>query len=121
MSCCRMGIPYKGHILTGLSEFWFDYTKSIVDNHVITTDVLQYPDELQADADVLEGRSMLVRKANRIDIECVVRGYIAGFRVVGVSSGWHGMWGKAAGRAHGVRTFAGVDLHTSHEGGAGGA
>ena len=72
------GIPYKGHILTGLSEFWFDYTKSIVDNHVITTDVSQYPDELQADADVLEGRSMLVRKANRIDIECVVRGYIAG-------------------------------------------
>ena len=72
------GIPYKGQILTGLSEFWFDYTKSIVDNHIITTDVSQYPDELQADAEVLEGRSMLVRKANRIDIECVVRGYIAG-------------------------------------------
>ena len=72
------GIPYKGHILTGLSEFWFDYTKSIVDNHVITTDVSQYPAELQADAEVLKGRSMLVRKANRIDIECVVRGYIAG-------------------------------------------
>ena len=72
------GIPYKGQILTGLSEFWFDYTKSIVDNHIITTDVSQYPDELQADAEVLKGRSMLVRKANRIDIECVVRGYIAG-------------------------------------------
>ena len=72
------GIPYKGQILTGLSEFWFDYTKSIVDNHVITTDVSQYPGELQADAEVLKGRSMLVRKANRIDIECVVRGYIAG-------------------------------------------
>lgn len=72
------GIPYKGQILTGLSEFWFDYTKSIVDNHIISTDVAQYPDVLQADADVLKGRSMLVRKANRIDIECVVRGYIAG-------------------------------------------
>ena len=72
------GIPYKGHILTGLSEFWFDYTKSIVANHIITTDVAQYPDVLQADAEVLKGRSMLVRKANRIDIECVVRGYIAG-------------------------------------------
>ena len=72
------GIPYKGQILTGLSEFWFDYTRSIVDNHIITTDVSQYPDVLQADAEVLEGRSMLVRKANRIDIECVVRGYIAG-------------------------------------------
>ena len=72
------GIPYKGQILTGLSEFWFDYTRSIVDNHIITTDVSQYPDALQADTEVLEGRSMLVRKANRIDIECVVRGYIAG-------------------------------------------
>ncbi len=72
------GIPYKGQILTGLSEFWFDYTRSIVDNHIITTDVSQYPDVLQTDADVLKGRSMLVRKANRIDIECVVRGYIAG-------------------------------------------
>ncbi len=72
------GIPYKGQILTGLSEFWFDYTKSIVDNHIITTDVSQYPDVLQVDAEVLKGRSMLVRKANRIDIECVVRGYIAG-------------------------------------------
>ena len=72
------GIPYKGQILTGLSEFWFDYTRSIVDNHIITTDVSQYPDMLQADAEVLKGRSMLVRKANRIDIECVVRGYIAG-------------------------------------------
>ena len=72
------GIPYKGQILTGLSEFWFDYTKSIVDNHIITTDVSQYPDVLQADTEVLKGRSMLVRKAKRIDIECVVRGYIAG-------------------------------------------
>ena len=72
------GIPYKGQILTGLSEFWFDYTRSIVDNHIISTDVSQYPDVLQTDAEVLKGRSMLVRKANRIDIECVVRGYIAG-------------------------------------------
>ena len=72
------GIPYKGQILTGLSEFWFDYTRSIVDNHIISTDVSQYPDVLQADAEMLKGRSMLVRKANRIDIECVVRGYIAG-------------------------------------------
>ena len=50
------GIPYKGQILTGLSEFWFDHTKSIVDNHIVTTDVSQYPDALQTDAEVLEGR-----------------------------------------------------------------
>ncbi|MBI1928049.1 phosphoribosylaminoimidazolesuccinocarboxamide synthase [Candidatus Poribacteria bacterium] len=72
------GIPYKGRILTGLSEFWFNYTSSIVDNHLLTTDVAQYPDVLQPDAELLKGRSMLVRKAKRVDIECVVRGYLAG-------------------------------------------
>jgi phosphoribosylaminoimidazole-succinocarboxamide synthase len=72
------GIPYKGRVLTALSEFWFDYTKSIVDNHLITTDVALYPDNVRTHADSIKGRSMLVHKANRIDIECVVRGYIAG-------------------------------------------
>ncbi|MFB3040753.1 MAG: phosphoribosylaminoimidazolesuccinocarboxamide synthase [Candidatus Poribacteria bacterium] len=72
------GIPNKGRVLTGLSEFWFNYTQEIVQNHLITTDVARYPDVLQPDAELLEGRSMLVHKANRIDIECVVRGYIAG-------------------------------------------
>jgi len=72
------GIPYKGRILTGLSEFWFNYTRSIVDNHLLTTDVAQYPDVLRPDAELLKGRSMLVRKAKRVGIECVVRGYLAG-------------------------------------------
>ena len=72
------GIPFKGDVLTALSEFWFDYTKSIVDNHLITTDVGAYPDILKPHTDVIKGRSMLVRKADRIDIECVVRGYITG-------------------------------------------
>ena len=72
------GIPYKGRVLTALSEFWFDYTNSIVDNHLITTDVAQYPDNVRTHADSIKGRSMLVHKANRIDVECVVRGYIAG-------------------------------------------
>ena len=72
------GIPCKGNVLTALSEFWFNHTSSIVDNHLITTDVAEYPDELKPHADVIGGRSMLVRKADRIDIECVVRGYITG-------------------------------------------
>ncbi len=72
------GIPSKGNVLTALSEFWFNHTSSIVDNHLITTDVAAYPDVLKSHAEVIEGRSMLVRKADRIDIECVVRGYIAG-------------------------------------------
>ena len=75
------GIPDKGRVLTGLSTFWFDYTKSVVDNHVISTDVENYPESLQPDAKLLNGRSMLVRKADRVDVECVVRGYLAG-------SGW---------------------------------
>ena len=75
------GIPDKGRVLTGLSKFWFDYTKSVVANHVIATEVKDYPDALHTDAELLNGRSMLVRKANRVDVECVVRGYLAG-------SGW---------------------------------
>ncbi len=75
------GIPDKGKVLTGLSKFWFNYTQSVAQNHLITTDVEDYPDVLQPDADLLKGRSMLVRKADRVDVECVVRGYLAG-------SGW---------------------------------
>ncbi len=75
------GIPDKGKVLTGLSEFWFEYTESVVENHVITTKVDDYPDILQPDSDMLAGRSMLVKKAERVDVECVVRGYLAG-------SGW---------------------------------
>ena len=75
------GIPDKGRVLTGLSTFWFNFTKNVVENHLITTDVEEYPEEVQKDSELLQGRSMLVRKANRVDIECVVRGYLAG-------SGW---------------------------------
>ena len=57
------GIPDKGRVLTGLSKFWFNYTKSVVANHIIATEVEEYPDALQTDAELLEGRSMLVRKA----------------------------------------------------------
>jgi phosphoribosylaminoimidazole-succinocarboxamide synthase len=71
-------IPYKGKILTGLSEFWFNSTRDIVDNHFITADVAEFPSELQAYKDILAGRSMIARKAKRIDIECVARAYIAG-------------------------------------------
>ncbi len=75
------GIPDKGSVLTGLSKFWFNYTEAVVDNHLIATEVADYPAALHVDAEVLTGRSMLVRKAERVDVECVVRGYLAG-------SGW---------------------------------
>ncbi len=72
------GIPGKGKVLTQMSLFWFDLVKGVVGNHLITSDVDQYPEDLQKYRNVLEGRSMLVKKAKRIDIECVVRGYISG-------------------------------------------
>lgn len=72
------GIPGKGKVLTQMSLFWFDLVKDVVGNHLITADVDQYPEDLRKYRNVLEGRSMLVKKAKRIDVECVVRGYISG-------------------------------------------
>ena len=75
------GIPEKGRVLTQLSLFWFDFLKDTVQNHLITADVHQYPEALKKYADQLRGRSMLVSKAQMIEVECVVRGYLSG-------SGW---------------------------------
>jgi len=75
------GIPEKGRVLTQLSLFWFDFLKKIVQNHLITANVDEYPQALRKHADALRGRSMLVKKAEMIDIECVARGYLSG-------SGW---------------------------------
>ena len=75
------GIPDKGRVLTQLSLFWFARTAAIVTNHLITADVADYPARLRPYADLLRGRSMLVRRAEPLPIECVARGYLAG-------SGW---------------------------------
>ena len=71
-------IPDKGRILNMLSLFWFDHTKNIIDNHIVTADVKKYPQELQKYADILDKRSVIGRKAKLIEIECVVRGYLSG-------------------------------------------
>ena len=76
------GIPYKGKVLTKISEFWFNFTKNIITNHLISTDVNDFPRECHKYKDELEGRSMLVKKAEVIPIESIVRGYISG-------SGWN--------------------------------
>lgn len=75
------GIPGKGKILTQISLFWFDLMSGIVPNHLIATDVKDFPAALKPYADQLEGRSMLVKRANMFPVECVARGYLAG-------SGW---------------------------------
>jgi len=72
------GIPHKGRVLTQISLFWFEFLKDVVPNHLITADVQRYPTEIQAYADQLAGRSMLVRNADMFPVECVVRGYISG-------------------------------------------
>lgn len=72
------GIAEKGRVLTQLSLFWFDFLRDIVGNHLVTANVEEYPALLRAYADPLRGRSMLVNKAQMVDIECVVRGYISG-------------------------------------------
>lgn len=71
-------IPGKGKLLTQLSRFWFDRTRQIVPNHLITASVDEFPPELAGLRAALSGRAMLVRRAERIDIECVVRGYLSG-------------------------------------------
>ncbi|NWF88776.1 MAG: phosphoribosylaminoimidazolesuccinocarboxamide synthase [Ignavibacteriaceae bacterium] len=76
------GIPFKGKVLTKISEFWFNYTKDIIDNHLISMNVDEFPRECREYKHVLEGRSMLVKKAEVVPIECIVRGYISG-------SGWN--------------------------------
>lgn len=75
------GIPDKGTILTQLSRFWFDFLADIAPNHVISADTRDYPAQLQPYAAQLEGRSMLVKRAEMFPVECVVRGYLSG-------SGW---------------------------------
>ena len=74
----NQGIPGKGTILTQVANFWFKATVDILPNHLVATRVSEYPASLQAHADELEGRSILVRRAKVVPIECVVRGYLAG-------------------------------------------
>ena len=71
-------IPYKGQVLTQLSCFWFDLLSDVVDNHLISADVADLPEQFKPYADKLAGRFMLVKKANMFPVECIVRGYLTG-------------------------------------------
>lgn len=92
-------IPYKGKVLTQLSKFWFDYVGLVCPNHLLATDVADYPPALQSFQDVLEKRSMLVKKTEVIPVECVVRGYLSG-------SGWKEY--KATGKICGIKIPKGL-------------
>ena len=92
-------IPDKGFVLTQISAFWFRQMEDIVKNHIISIDVAEYPAACQPYAEILKGRSMLVRKAKPLPVECVVRGYISG-------SGWKDY--KATGSICGIWLPAGL-------------
>ncbi|NYZ76106.1 phosphoribosylaminoimidazolesuccinocarboxamide synthase [Candidatus Micrarchaeota archaeon] len=93
------GIPYKGAVLTQLSQFWFNYTKDIIPNHVITTDVSKFPEEVRKFSSMLKWRSMLVKKAKPVPAEFVVRGYLSG-------SGWKDY--KQSGKVCGIELPKGM-------------
>ena len=86
------GIPGKGIVLTQVSLFWFELLRDVIENHVISAKVSEYPRELQTFRDQLEGRSMIVVKTDVLPVECVVRGYLVGsgwkdYRATGVVCG----------------------------------
>ncbi len=90
-------IPDKGKILTQMSKFWFDYTKDIVKNHLVSTDTKDMPEFFRNEN--FEGRSMLVKKLKMIPVECIVRGYITG-------SGWESY--KKTGEVCGIKLPQGL-------------
>jgi phosphoribosylaminoimidazole-succinocarboxamide synthase len=92
-------VPDKGFVLTQISAFWFRLMEDIVKNHIISIDVADFPAVCQPYAEILKGRSMLVRKARPLPVECVVRGYISG-------SGWKDY--KATGSICGIRLPVGL-------------
>ncbi|MBI5267598.1 MAG: phosphoribosylaminoimidazolesuccinocarboxamide synthase [candidate division Zixibacteria bacterium] len=94
------GIPDKGRVLTQMSLFWFDFLKDVVANHLVTAKIDEYPVKLRQYRSALEGRSMIVVKAERVDAECIVRGYISG-----------SMWKElVAARKAGSNTVHGFDF-----------
>jgi phosphoribosylaminoimidazole-succinocarboxamide synthase len=95
----EQGIPYKGKVLTRISEFWFKFTEGIIPNHLISTTVEDFPESCLAYKEDLEGRSMLVKKAEIFPIECIVRGYISG-------SGWNDY--RKTGKISGIELPAGL-------------
>lgn len=93
------GIPNKGFVLTQISKFWFEKMADIIPNHVIATEISEFPAVTHRYRDQLEGRSMLVKKARPLPVECIVRGYVSG-------SGWKDY--KSTGAICGIKLPAGL-------------
>lgn len=92
-------IPYKGIVLTQISKYWFQKTRHLIANHFVSDRIADFPAPFNQYANLLKGRSMLVKKANPFPVECIVRGYLAG-------SGWKEY--QKSGTVHGIRLPAGL-------------
>src|SRR5262245_48870031 len=92
-------IPDKGKVLNQISAFWFERTRSLIPNHVVTTEVARFPGYLRPHADILSGRATLAHKLRMLPVECVARGYLAG-------SGWKEY--RERGTVCGIRLPAGL-------------
>ena len=92
-------IPDKGKVLTQLSKFWFEHTSLVCPNHLLTAEIDEFPSVLQKHREILEKRSMLVKRTEVVPVECVVRGYLSG-------SGWRDY--KATGKTSGVKLSPGL-------------
>ena len=101
-------VSKKGTVLTQMSKFWFDLTKDILPNHMISTDVKDMPEFFQKPE--YDGNSMMCKKLEMLPIECIVRGYITG-------SGWkwHCMRYQTSGRIKRIRQASRANLHTIHK------
>ncbi len=110
------GIPDKGRVLTQMSLFWFDYLKDVVPNHLLTAKVDEYPVELRQFRDQLEGRSMLVKKAEMFPVECVARGYVSGVGMEGLLPQRSHLRNSVACRTFRERPVAGADFYACDEG-----
>ena len=111
------GIPCKGRVLTQMSLFWFDFLADVTRNHLLTADFDSYPRKLGKYKKELNGRSMIVKKAQMVQVECVARGYLAG-------SGWKeylasgtGLRHSPAERFEGRRQAARTSIYAGHQGG----
>ncbi len=113
------GIPGKGVVLTRLSLFWFRLLADVVPHHVLTAEVDEYPPELRAHREQLEGRSMIVHRTDPLPVECVVRGYLAGSGWKDYRSTGDGVRAAPARGAQGGRPPARAALHPRDQGGFG--
>ena len=106
-------IRKKGTILTQMSKFWFNFTKDVIPNHMISVNVKDMPEFFHNDN--FDGNSMMCRKLEMLPIECIVRGYYRK-RLGKLSKRWHCMWNQASRRTKRIGKASGADLYTKYKG-----